>query len=58
MERKISKDELEYLIKISPMKIMRQDELYFANYGEKKYVPFMEFVARKIFENKGLTEEQ
>lgn len=58
MERKISNEELGWLIKNSPMKILHQDELYFARYGEKKYIAFMEFASRKIFEDRNTSEDK
>lgn len=48
----IEMETINYLATISPMKIIHEDEIYFAYYGEKKYAEFMSFVSRKLLEMK------
>ena len=44
----IDKETINYLATVAPMKIIHEDEIYFARYGEKKYAEFMSFVSRKL----------
>ncbi|MCM1439793.1 MAG: ATP-binding protein [Roseburia sp.] len=45
----IDKETINYLATTAPMKIIHEDEIYFARYGEEKYAEFMSFVSRKLF---------
>lgn len=45
----MDKETIYYLATSVPMQIIHEDEIYFAYYGEQKYVEFMSFVAKKLF---------
>lgn len=48
----MDKETINYLATLVPMKIIHEDEIYFARYGEKKYAEFMSFVSRKLLNMK------
>lgn len=58
--KEINMDRLLSLAKHSPMRILHGDELYFAHYGERKYLEFMGFISQKICHeqlNKNISEQ-
>ncbi len=46
--KEINMDRLLSLAKHLPMRILHGDELYFAHYGERKYLEFMDFVSQRV----------
>lgn len=44
----MDKETINYLATVTPMKIIHEDEIYFAGCGEKKYAEFMSFVSIKL----------
>lgn len=44
----MDKETINYLATCVSMKIIHEDEIYFASYGDQKYVEFMSFISRKL----------